>query len=235
MNADQVMKELERMSSPEIKKIFLNHGTKEPFFGVRVGDLKKIQKKVKKDNQLALELYKTGNADAMYLAGLIADETKIRKQDLQNWVKRSVSPMTSEYTVPWIAAETPHGWDLAREWIESPKENVASSGWNLYSSLLSIRSDEEIDAKEIHKLLKRVESEIGSAHNRVRYCMNGFVIAVGIFYPKLLKESLETAKKIGKVEVWMGKTSCQVPDATSYIRKAEAAGKLGKKKKAARC
>ncbi|MDV6235794.1 DNA alkylation repair protein [Leptospira ellisii] len=235
MTVDQVMKELEKMGSPGVKKIFLNHGVKEPLFGVKIGDMKKIQKKLKKNNELSLDLYKTGNADAMYLAGLIADETKIRKRDLQHWVKQASSPMLSEYTVAWIAAESPHGWELAREWVDSTKENVASSGWCVFSSLLSIRPDEEINAKEIHKLLKRVDSEIGSASNRVRYCMNGFVIAVGVFYPELLKESLETAKKIGKVEVWMGKTACQVPDAASYIRKAETAGKLGKKKKTARC
>ena len=55
----------------------MNHGAKEPFFGVKVGDLKKILKKTKKNHELSLELYKTGNSDAMYLAGLMADEKKI--------------------------------------------------------------------------------------------------------------------------------------------------------------
>ncbi len=52
--------------------------------------MKPIQKKIKKDYALALELFDTGNSDAQYLAGLIADETKMSKKDLNNWVKKPV-------------------------------------------------------------------------------------------------------------------------------------------------
>lgn len=79
MNIEQIMKDLEKMGTPSVKKIFINHGAQEPLFGVKIADLKKIQKKLK-NNVLSLELYKTGNADAMYLAGLIADEKKFKKR-----------------------------------------------------------------------------------------------------------------------------------------------------------
>ncbi|MCG6194110.1 DNA alkylation repair protein [Leptospira sp. FAT2] len=235
MTVDQVMQELKSMGSEAVKKIFINHGAKGEVFGVKVGDLKKIQKKVKKDNELSLQLYKTGNVDAMYLAGLIADEKRIQKKDLQSWVKNAGSPMISECTVAWIAAESKYGWELAKEWIESDKESVASSGWSTLSSLLSIVPDDQIDPKEISKLLKRAETKIHKAQNRVRYCMNGFVIAVGGFYKALSEEALETAKRIGKVEVLMGNTACNVPDAPGYILKMKKMGKIGNKKKMARC
>ncbi|WP_232371604.1 DNA alkylation repair protein [Leptospira ainazelensis] len=229
------MKELESMGSEGVKKIFLNHGAREPLFGVKVGDLKKIQKKIKKNHALSLELYNTGNADAMYLAGLIADEKEIQKKEIQSWVKNSASPMISECTVAWIAAESGYGWELAKEWIDSPKESIASSGWSTFSSLLSITPDEKIDSKEIQKLLKRVETTIHKSQNRVRYCMNGFVIAAGGFYPPLTEEVLKLSKKIGKVTVMMGKTACKVPDAEETILKMKKMGKLGAKKKEARC
>ncbi|PJZ52737.1 DNA alkylation repair protein [Leptospira adleri] len=235
MNTIEIMKQLESMGSDGVKKIFINHGAKEPLFGVKVGDLKKIQKKIKKNNSLSLELYKTGNADAMYLAGLIADEKEIQKKDLQSWVKNSSSPMISECTVAWIAAESKYGWELAREWIDSPKENIASSGWSTFTSLLSITPNEQIDPKEIQNLLNRVESEIHQSQNRVRYCMNGFVIAVGGFYPKLTEEALQVSKRIGKVTVMMGNTACKVPDSQEYILKMKKMGKQGAKKKEARC
>ena len=81
MTTEQVMKELEKKGSATIKKIFQNHGAKEPLFGVKVGDLKVMQKKIKRDHDLAMDLFKTGNYDAMYLAGLIADESKMSKKD----------------------------------------------------------------------------------------------------------------------------------------------------------
>ena len=76
MEVNEIMVELRAMGSNSIKKILLKHGVKEPFFGVKVEQLKIIQKKVKTDHLLAKKLYATGNADAMYLAGLIADDKK---------------------------------------------------------------------------------------------------------------------------------------------------------------
>src|SRR5580700_2538052 len=118
MTVQQIMTELQSMGSDSIRTLLMKHGIKEPLFGVKVEHLKTIQKKVKKDYQLAKDLYATGNADAMYLAGLIADEDKMTKKDLSIWVKQAVSNNISEYTVPWIAAESKFGYELAMEWID---------------------------------------------------------------------------------------------------------------------
>ena len=80
MNKAEVDAELEKFGSESIKNIYLNHGAKEPFFGVKVSDLKTILKKIKNDQHLALELYQTGNSDAMYLAGLAADGSKMSRK-----------------------------------------------------------------------------------------------------------------------------------------------------------
>ena len=85
MTCQQILTELEQLGTESTKRTFLRHGAKEPLYGVKVEDLKKIQKKVKKNYELSLELYNSGNSDACYLAGLIADETKMTKQDLQHW------------------------------------------------------------------------------------------------------------------------------------------------------
>jgi 3-methyladenine DNA glycosylase AlkD len=75
-----------------------------------VEHLQTIRKKIKMDYQLAKELYATGNADAMYLAGLIADDDKMTRADMQTWVKQAQSQNISEYTVPWVAAESKYGY-----------------------------------------------------------------------------------------------------------------------------
>ena len=77
------------LANESIKKVLVKHGAREPFFGVKVEDLKKIVKKVKTDYPLSLELYNTGNSDAMYLAGLIADPVKMTREDLNNWVEKA--------------------------------------------------------------------------------------------------------------------------------------------------
>src|SRR6195952_4112343 len=133
MTAQTILAELKTKGNEGTKKVLLKHGIKEPFFGVKVEDLKVIKNRVKKDYQLAKDLYATGNADAMYLAGLIADEDKMTKRDLSEWVKQALSTNISEYTVPWIAAESKFGYELAIEWIDAKQEFITACGWSTLS------------------------------------------------------------------------------------------------------
>jgi len=235
MNAAEIMTQLEAMGNPGIKKILLNHGVKEPFFGVKIEHLKTIEKKVKTDYQLAKDLYATGNADAMYLAGLIADDPKMTKADLQTWVKAAVSNNISEYTVPWVAAGSPFGYELALEWIDSSEAYIAAAGWNTLSSWVSLKPNNELDIEALRSLLQRVVKTINSSPNRVVYTMNGFIISVGAYVAPLSDEAIAAANKVGAVIVDMTGTSCKVPPAVTYIEKAKSKGSLGKKKKMVKC
>ncbi len=235
MTTKEILEELKYYSSESIKKVLLKHGAKEPFYGVKVSDLKKIQKKIKKDYTLALELYDTGISDAMYLAGLIADDKKMTKANLNHWAKNAYWSMISEYTVPWVAAESNYGHELAIEWMKSDKENIASAGWATYSCLLALTPDEKLNKKEIKSLLERIEKEISKSQNRVKQTMNGFVIAVGGYVPELTALAIETGKRIGAVTVDMGRTACQIPYSPDYIEKIKKRGTLGKKRKTVKC
>jgi 3-methyladenine DNA glycosylase AlkD len=212
-----------------------NHGVQEPAFGVKIEELKKIQKRIKKDYELALELYDTGIYDAQYLAGLIADEAKMTKKDLRNWLANSNCSVVCGATVAAVAAESKHGWELALEWIDSTKENVAGTGWDTLAHLVGIKDDAELDLPQLKKLLQQVEKKIHAAPNRVRYSMNGFVIAAGCFVKPLTEAAKKAAEKIGVVTVDMGKTACKVPYAPDYIKKVEMRGTIGKKRRSARC
>jgi hypothetical protein len=233
--AAEIVAELQKLGSESIKRVLVKHGAREPFFGVKVEDLKKIQKRVKKDHALALALFDTGIGDAQYLAGLIADPPQMTRAQLQKWAKTAAWGMVGEYTVPWVASESRFGADLAREWVDSKKEDITATGWGTWSSLVAIKPDEDLDLDELVGLLDRVQRGIHRAPNRVRYTMNGFVIAVGCFVPTLSPKAKAVAKAVGPVEVDMGGTACQVPDAMAYIEKVEKAGRAGKKRKSARC
>jgi hypothetical protein len=235
MTVQEIMSELQAKGDAGIKKILLKHGIREPFFGVKIEHLKVIQKKVKTDYQLAKDLYATGNADAMYLAGLIADDANMTEADLQNWVEAAVSNNISEYTVPWVAAGNPHGFALALGWIDSPVEHVAASGWRTLADWVAMKPDSDIDFGVIKALLERVAKNIHSAPNRVRQTMNGFIIAVGSYIAPLTNDAIATANQIGTVTVDMNGTACKVPGAVEYIKKAEGRGALGKKKKMVKC
>src|SRR6201993_1602233 len=98
MSAADIVEELKGLGSESIKKVLLKHGINEPLFGVKVEYLKKIQKRIKKDYQLALDLYDTGIYDARYLAGLIADESKMTAADLRHWLDTANCTALCQYT-----------------------------------------------------------------------------------------------------------------------------------------
>ncbi|MCU4155781.1 DNA alkylation repair protein [Carboxylicivirga sp. A043] len=235
MTAKEVIKQLEEYGNEQTKSVLLKHGAKEPFFGVKVQDLKKILKKTRKNHELSLELYATGNSDAMYLACLMADEKQITKKQLEQWVQQAYWYYLSEYAVPWITAETIYGFELGLKWIESDKETIASAGWSTLASYSAVNDDDTLNIEKYSELLDTIEKTIHTAQNRVRYTMNGFVIAIGSYIKSLTSKSQKIARKIGKVRVDVGGTSCKVPLATDYIAKVIDKGNVGKKRKVARC
>ncbi len=235
MNFDEVMAFLAEHGNEATKATQTKLGAREPFFGVKVADLKKVVKRVKKDHELSLSLYATGNSDAMYLACLIADEKQIAEAQLEAWVDGAYWSYLCEYTVPWVAAESPFGRELALRWMRRPEETVASAGWGTYASLVSVTPDEDLDLDEIRGLLSEIGETIHERQNRVRFVMNGFVIAVATCVPALLPVARAVASAIGVVRVDMGGTACKVPLATTYIEKAVDRGRVGKKRRGTRC
>ncbi|HSG70249.1 MAG TPA: DNA alkylation repair protein [Planctomycetaceae bacterium] len=230
-----VLTELKQQADDQTRKTYLRHGAPDSILGVKVGDLKVIAKTIKGHQKLALELYDSGNPDAQYLAGMVADGAQMTKQQLDRWAKNASWHMISEYTVPGVACESKFARELAMKWIESKKVSLATSGWCTYAGIVAIRPDDELDLKEIKQLMKQIVETIDSVDDRVRYDMNSFVISVGSYVKPLLKEAKAIAKKLGTVSVDMGDTACKVPVATDYIAKVEGMGRIGKKRKTMKC
>lgn len=236
ITANKILAEIKALGQESYKKmLFKNYGVKEPCFGVKIGDLKKIQKRIKKDYQLALDLYDTGNYDAMYLAGLIADDACMTKKDLQRWVEKAYAGSLPGSIVPWVAAGSPQGHELALEWIESAKPLVACAGWATLSSIVALKDDSQLDLAELKRLLQRVQKTIHKAPDAVRYGMNNFIIAVGSYVKSLTDLAIRTGETIGPVTADLGNNNCQVFSSPDYIRKVQQSGAIGKKRKTVKC
>ncbi len=236
MTAEEILAEMKPLGRESYKRLlFNNYGVKEPCFGVPIGELKKFQKRIKKDYRLALNLYDTGNYDAMYLAGLIADDARMTKKDLQRWVAKAYAGSLPGSTVPWVAAGSPHGHEIALAWVESGTPLVASAGWATLSGLVALKDDSELDLPELKRLLQRVQKSIHKAPDAVRYHMNAFVIAVGSYVQPLTEFAIQIGEKIGLVAADLGENNCQVPFAPDYIRKVQKRGSIGKKRKTVKC
>ena len=104
-----IMAELKKKGSEKTRKIYARHGmATDNMFGVSVADLKVIAKTMKGQQALACELYATGNLDAMYLAGMVANGSQMTTKELNAWAEGAANlQMISEYTVPWVTVENP--------------------------------------------------------------------------------------------------------------------------------
>ncbi|HEV7350053.1 DNA alkylation repair protein [Telluribacter sp.] len=228
----EVMNELAGYGNDSNKKVFMSQGAREPLFGVRVGDVKKLAKRYAQNHALAVDLYRTGNSDAMYLAGMLADPQQMTPELLNEWVEKAHWYLLSEYAVAGVAAESPYGLEMARKWIDNDQEMIANAGWATWAQMVAFLPNESLDQPELEQLLERVRTTIHEVPNRVRYSMNNFLIAVGGLYSPLSEKALGVANEIGKVQVELGGTACRVPYAPVYIEKIWKAGKEAVKSKA---
>jgi 3-methyladenine DNA glycosylase AlkD len=230
-----IMEYLEAKGNPDSKHIYMNHGAKEPFFNVKIADMKPIVKKIKKDYELSLQLWQTGNSDAMYLAGLIADESKMTKNDFENWINTAYWYMLSECSVAWPAAEHENGWEMAMEWIKNDNPRFRQVGWATASGVIMLKDKEIPDPEVLDNLINYIENNLQIEENRVKYVMNGFLIALGGYLPEYKDKTIEASNNIGKFKVDMGGTACKVPHPPTYLQKMYAREQWKKPKKTVRC
>jgi len=235
MSLNDIVEKLQSSGSEQTRKILLRHGAKEPVLGVKVEELKSLLKGNKGNNDLAKELFATGIYDAMYLAGLMADGSQLTENEIDGWAKQAYGAGIGEYTIPWVATENSAGLVLALRWIDDQVEEVAVTGWSTLSAILSVWPNASVDLGLIETLLERVQKTIHQSVNRVRYAMNGFIIATGCYVPELMETALSIVAKIGKVTVDMNGTACKIPSAGDYILKVNKMGRTGQKKKTAKC
>ena len=155
--------------------------------------------------------------------------------DLQTWAEQAVSNNIADYTVPWVASGSKHGFELAMEWINSEVEHIAATGWATMGSVVALTPDDELDIAALKALIIRVTDTIHIAPNRVRKPMNNFIISVGCYVTALTDDAIAASKKMGTVMVDADGTACKVPVAAEYIEKTKDRGAIGKKKKTVKC
>lgn len=106
MDFESVMKELEALGKERMKKIYISNGAHEPVFGVATGAMKPMRKIIKINQSLAEELYATGNYDAMYFAGVIADPKAMTAADFDRWMDAAYFYMLSDYVLAVTLSES---------------------------------------------------------------------------------------------------------------------------------
>ncbi|MBP1994232.1 DNA alkylation repair protein [Paenibacillus eucommiae] len=235
MDLEMVMQELEALGKERLKKMYLSNGAHEPLFGVATGEMKPIFRKTKINQPLAEQLYATGNYDAMYFAGIIADPKAMTAADFERWIDAAYFYMLSDFVVSVTLAEADIAQEVSDTWIASGEELKMSAGWSCYCWLLGNQPDSEFSEDKIAAMLELAKNTIHTAPERAKYSMNNFIYTVGVSYLPLHDKAVETAKAVGPVDVNRGKKKGGPLIASERIQKAVDKGDIGFKRKHVRC
>lgn len=235
MDFDTVMQELGALGKERTKRIYMSNGAREPLYGVATGEMKPMARKIKKDQPLAEQLYATGNYDAMYFAGVIADPQAMTAADFDRWMDAAYFYMVSDFIVSVTLAETNIAQDVADGWIASGEELRMSAGWSCYCWLLGNRADTEFDKDKLAAMLEQVKKTIHASPERAKYAMSNFIYTVGTSYVPLHGLAVETAKAVGQIEVGKGTKKTKLLDPMNNIQKSLDRGQFGFKRKYVRC
>lgn len=216
--ASDVLATLQKLGKPQTAAIYKRHGSGENVFGTLTSDIAKLQKKIQIDDALAQELWKSGNAEARILSVLITDPAKLTRAKAEEMVGSDQVHYLNCY-LSVLVARSPVADEAMRAWMESPEESHGEIGYGIFCIRLKDDPDSIRDA-DVKKVLAKIEAKIHGAPNWARYAMNSAVIAIGSYKPALRELAIGAAKRIGKVDIDHGETTCKTPDAVRYIEKA---------------
>jgi 3-methyladenine DNA glycosylase AlkD len=219
MDYKEVMEQLESMGTAQNRKIYARHGAGENMFGVSFANLSKLQKKIKKNHALAVQLWESGNVDAQSLTTMIADPKQMDESTIEKWLQDLDYYMLVDIYVGSIVSKTPFARAKMEQWTQSEEEWIGRAGWQLLAHLAM--KDKELPDEYFQPFLEKIEAAVHTGKNRTKDAMNGALIAIGMRNEALEKKALSVAKAIGKVEVDHGDTSCKTPNAAAYIKKAK--------------
>ena len=218
MNSREILTTLKQRGKPQTAAIYRRHGAGEDVFGALTSEIDKLRKKIKTDHALAMDLWKTGNTEARVLALGIADPAKLTRTSADALLADGPVRFLGCYLAA-LVAKSPIADETMRAWMKSPDALFREMGYAVFAVRLKDDPDSVSD-EEAAKVLATIEKEIHRSPNWARYAMNGALIGIGIYKPALRKKVLDAARRIGKVDVDHGETSCKTPDAVPYIEKA---------------
>jgi 3-methyladenine DNA glycosylase AlkD len=155
---------------------------------------------------------------------MIADPAKINVKTAEKWVGDLNNHVVAG-AFAGLIAESPIAPETANKWIKSADEMTATAGWDILCRI--VKNEAAVSDAECNRYLELMEKNIHKEKNRVKQGMNNAMIAIGLRNEKIRPTVFAVARRIGKVHIDHGDTSCKTPDAVAYIEKA-----LGRKLKA---
>lgn len=213
MTVSEVLKELEALSDPKTKALNSKNGIWDNQYGVKLGDLRVLAKRIKTNHALALELWDTENFDAQMLAMLLIKPEQLSAAELDRMVRSVKHPRLADWVNAYVVKLHPEKEILRQAWMQDNDPMAARAGWNLTSQ----RILKDPDGLDIPALLTRLENEMGSASPEAQWTMNFTLAEIGINHPSHRQRAIAIGEKLGVYRDYPTPKGCTSPFAPIWI------------------
>ena len=213
MTLKDVLAQLESLGNEKVRAQNRKHGAGDSQFGVRLGDIRKLAAKIKRDDPLAMALWDTGNVDARFLAALLIEPKNLPAQALDRMVRSITFVRVADWFNAYVVAKHPDKEALREPWMAADDRWAARAGWHLTAERVA-KNPEGLD---LPALLDRIESEMADAAPEVQWTMNITLDAIGIHVPKLRKRAITIGEKLGIYRDYPVSKGCTSPFAPIWI------------------
>ena len=222
----KTMADLKKAGTAANCKSFPKHGVKGEYFGVSPAQLRTIARKVNVDHDLARQLWATANHDARMLATIVADPIALTASELDQWVRQVDNYLLAD-SFSALVARSPQAASRIDRWTRSKREFERRCGFGIVAEAL--KEGVTIYPALLDAAINQIEREIHSSANRAREGMNLALIAIGTYRDDLRDRALNTASRIGKIEIDQGESGCKNLDAMEAIERAARSRKPARK------
>lgn len=212
-NVDRALKELKSLGTDKMRAWNAKHGVGSNQFGVKMGDIRTVANRIKRNHRLALDLWKTGNIDAQFLATLLMNPQDLSSRELDRLVRSVTFTNVGDWLHSYVIKEHPHREELRREWMNDTDKRTARAGWRLTAG----RVAKQPDGLDVPALLNRIDAEMGSAAPEIQWTMNMCLAEIGIHFPKLRPRALAIGERLGIYRDYPVSKGCTSPFAPIWI------------------
>ncbi len=213
MTLDEILAKLESQGNTKTRAHYLKNDAGDNLFGVKLGDIRKLADHIKKNDQVAFELWNTGNIDARLLAILLFNPQNISREVLDKMVRSARFSQVADWLTAYIIKKHPAKEDLRQVWMQDTDPWAARAGWSLTAERIS----EEAEGLDLSSLLDRIEREMGSAAPEVQWTMNFCLAGIGINFPDFRDRAITIGEKLGIYRDYPVSKGCTSPFAPIWI------------------
>lgn len=210
---ESTLTRLESLGNEKVRTLNYRAGSGDNQFGVPLGEIRQVAADIKSDDQLAFELWSTGNLDAQLLAILLFNPRRLTVDDLDQMVGSIGGAQVADWFSAYIVRKHAQKEQLRERWMESDSTWSARAGWDLTAERIG-KSPEGLNLKA---LLDRIERELGSVDPRVQWTMNNSLAGIGIHFADHRKRALAIGEKIGAFRNYPVSKGCTSPFAPVWI------------------